>query len=93
MERKCEVLLEPLGVIWICRTTRVDDPEPARRWFLGSGDAVLPMYVEPAELADGDLRCRGWLMKLWVELGREMSSSISELGVWLPNDRLLGSLR
>ena len=40
-ERRCDAL-PPLGVICSCRTTRVDDPEPARRWFLGSGDAVRP---------------------------------------------------
>ena len=28
-----------------------------------------------------------------MELGRDMNSSRSEFGVWLPNDRRLGSLR
>lgn len=46
------------------------------------------MYIEPAELADGDLRCRGCIERLWTEDGRD-----SELGVWAPNDRLWGSLR
>lgn len=32
-------------------------------------------------------------MKLWIELGRDMNSSRSEFGVWLPKDRRLGSLR
>ena len=54
---------------------------------------MRPTYIEPAELAEGDLRWRGWLTKLCIELGRDMNSSRSELGVWLPNDRLLASLR
>ena len=79
---------------WIWRTTLVDDPDPPLRWYFeGSGDDVRPGYIEPAELADGDFLCRCCAMKLWTDDGREMNSSRSELGVRLPNDRLLGSLR
>ena len=48
--------------------------------------------VDPAELADGDLRCRGWpcIEKLRMEDGREEYSPRSELGVWLPNERRVG---
>ena len=49
---------------------------------------------EPPELADGDFRCLGGaLMKLWTDDGRDINSSRSELGVRLPKERLLGSLR
>ena len=60
---------------------------------MGNGDAVRETYIDPAELADGDFRWRGWLTKLCIELGRDMNSSRSEFGVWLPNDLRLGSLR
>ena len=51
--------------------------------------------TDPAELAEGDLRCRGcgcWLCmeKLRTEDGREEYSPLSELGVWLPNEGRVG---
>ena len=38
----------------MCRTTLVDDPDPALRWNRGRGEDVRPIYKDPAELADGE---------------------------------------
>lgn len=41
------------------RMTRVDDPEPPLRWYLCIGEAVLLcICIDPAELVEGDFRCR-----------------------------------
>jgi len=74
----------------ICRTTLVEDPEPALRWYFCIGEEVR-RCIEPAELCDGDLRCLGCIEKLLIDEGlEECSPPNSELGVWLPNDLRVG---
>ncbi|KAJ3482731.1 hypothetical protein NLJ89_g12121 [Agrocybe chaxingu] len=75
------------GVICLTTLVVVDDPEPALRWYFCIGEDVR-RWIDPAELWLGDLRCRGCIEKLLIDDGREEWLSNSELGVWLPNERL-----